>query len=128
MEVRSEPSFNVGFQKLPSSSLFSAVQNTSIAFSDTPASQSLHANTEERVKRKRGRPRKYAAPDGSVGMLSPSPLQMAGSSSGFTISPSTARLESKKKKSKLLGWGKKNQMKALGNILHPFILVFQSGW
>lgn len=114
MEMRSEPSFNVGVQKPLSSSPFPAVQNTSIAFSDTPAFQSLNANTEERVKRKRGRPRKYAAPDGSMGMLSPSPVQVAGSSSGFTISPSTTRLESKKKRSKLLGWGKKNQMKALG--------------
>lgn len=116
MDVRSEPSFNAGVQKSPSSSPFPVVQNSPIVFSDSSASQGLNANTEEAVKRKRGRPRKYAAPDGSMGILSPSPLQVVGSS-GFTISSSAALLESKKKKKKkdnLLGWGKKNQMKALG--------------
>ncbi|KAI0502336.1 hypothetical protein KFK09_017290 [Dendrobium nobile] len=107
MEVRSDPSFNVAVLKSMSSSPFTAVQNTPVVLGDLPASQSFNENTEESVKRKRGRPRKYGPSDGPMGILTPPPLHVAGSSS-------TVRLESKKKKDKPLGSGKKHQMKALG--------------
>ncbi|XP_020593804.1 AT-hook motif nuclear-localized protein 10-like isoform X2 [Phalaenopsis equestris] len=109
MEIRSEPSSNVGAPKSPPSSPFPSAQNASMEISDSQASHGFTIIAEDSgIKRKRGRPRRYTPDDETS-------LQGAGSSSGFTGLPSADRLETKKKRrNKNVRWGKKIQMKALG--------------
>ncbi|KAG0498303.1 hypothetical protein HPP92_002994 [Vanilla planifolia] len=88
------------------------------------AAQGLVVGTGEPVKRKRGRPRKYAS-DGSVIAPVLSSAVPAGSSAGFSLSYTSAaplRQESsslpveqtKKARGRPLGSGKKHQLDALG--------------
>lgn len=141
MEVRSEPSFNTGVQNSPSSSTFPVVRsvqaNCITGGGDFLATQELTANAGEQVKRsRRGRPRKYASPDGPMplGMASdtsssqhPSMAQ-AGFSSGLTLSSELATTT--KKKRKPLGLGKKRQMDALGSSgvgFTPHVITVKAG-
>lgn len=105
----------------------SASASYQVGGAELPAAQSLVVNPGESVKRKRGRPRKYAA-DGKVA-LGQSPAQLSSpASTGFSLSytssakprprgsSSSFLLEQMKKaKGRPLGSGKKHQMDGLGS-------------
>lgn len=154
MEVRSDPatmsnrdSFTISVHKSPASSptpvaqrmpyasdgvpAFRPVSGVSASFqvsgAELPAAQSLAVNPGETVKRKRGRPRKYAA-DGKAALGQSAAPVSSLASTGFSLSyasSSTPRsrgssssflLEQLKKgKGRPLGSGKKLQMEALGS-------------
>lgn len=142
-------SFTISVQKSPTSSPTPMVQNMRMPFagdgaavfrpvsgSSAPASyqagsgefsvaQGLSMNSGDPVKRKRGRPRKYA-PGGKVPLGLPSPAS-SPASTGFSLSYTSASMprplesssslhveEMKKAKSRQAAFGKKHQIDSLG--------------
>ncbi|KAL0904757.1 hypothetical protein M5K25_026906 [Dendrobium thyrsiflorum] len=109
---------------------------------ELPAAQSLAVNPGEPVKRKRGRPRKYAA-DGKAALGQPPATLSSPSSAGFSLSytssatprprgsSSSLMLEHiKKAKGRPLGSGKKHQMDGLGSGgigFTPHIITVKAG-
>ncbi|PKA62425.1 Putative DNA-binding protein ESCAROLA [Apostasia shenzhenica] len=136
MEVRSEPaimpsrdSFIVGVQKSPTASPTPLVHNMRMTYSNAAASypagglelpspQGLNVNAGGSVKKKRGRPRKYA-PDGTVALgLSPAPLSTpaaVGSSTGFSLSYGFASTPLPLDSSSLMAGVKKARGRPLGS-------------
>ncbi|XP_020579414.1 AT-hook motif nuclear-localized protein 10-like [Phalaenopsis equestris] len=153
MEVRSDPSmipnrdsFTISVQKSPATSPTPAAQSIRMPYSsdgppafrpasssasyqvggaELPAAQIMAVNTGESVKRKRGRPRKYAGDGKPAVGKSAAPLS-SPASTGFSLSyTSSATPRSrgssslllgnmKKSKGRASGYGKKLQMDGLG--------------